>query len=224
MFSVDTSNSSLLGVFFLYLALLSGEGGGNLLNCKVQHIVEKNKYIQHFLLFLSIFIFTFILNWYTPKSLRLTDSVTTHSANETLDDISSKYTYVLNSLKTSLIIYFVFLFSTKLTNETTIVFFGLMIVLFILFLFYRIELESNNINAQSVNKLYVSKEYLNQLTNSADTTLLYYLHNGLSLGYASAALNMGYGMFQYYKKQRKDHAKEWDMLKFIFGTRNCDGV
>ena len=51
MISLDTSNKGLIGIFFLYLVILSGEGSGALLNCKLRKIVDGNIYIQHLLVF-----------------------------------------------------------------------------------------------------------------------------------------------------------------------------
>ena len=176
---LDTSNHALLGIFFLYLVILSG-GSGKLLNCKVQKIVN-NIYIQHVLLVVSIFLFTFILNWYTPSSLLLTNSG--ERTTTPMDLKSEKYDYLYSSFKNSLVIYFIFLLSTKLTPITQCIFFVLLLALFITFLFYKIELEDKSINETSVNMFFISNEYLNQITMNGNNTQLYFLHNGMSLGY-----------------------------------------
>lgn len=223
MLTLDTTKTSLVGMFFLYLVILSESGSSKLLNCKVQYAMKNNIYMQHFILFLSIFIFTFILNWYTPSSLVLTNA---HGGrkNTPEDFVSEKYTYLFDSLKNAILLYILFLFSTKLTEETTLVFFILMFVLFILFIVYRVELDASSINEEHLSDYFISKTYLNQLSNGGDTNLLFYLHNGMSLGYLSAILNMVYGIVQYYKKQTKDHVKDWSFLKFVFGSRKCDNL
>jgi hypothetical protein len=220
---LDTSNHSLLGVFFLYLVVLSGEGSGKLLNCSVKKLVDNNIYIQHCLLFVSIFLFTFILNWYTPSSLVLTNT-DNNIVNKPKDLISEKYTYLINSFKNSFIIYLMFLLSTKLSSLSQVIFFVLLLLLFVVFLFYKIELEDKSLNEASVNNFFISKEYLNQITSGKDITQLYLLHNGLSIGYVTMGINFVYGIFKYYKKQRKDHDKDWSFLKFIFGVDKCNNM
>jgi hypothetical protein len=220
---LDTTNHSLLGLFFLYLVILSGESSGKLLNCKVQSFVKSNIYIQHFLFFISIFLFTFILNWYTPSSLVLSKSYE-YNIKKPADLISNKYSYIFNSFKNSFIIYLVFLLSTKLSSPTQVIFFGLLFLLFIVFLFYKIELEDKSLNEVSVNNFFISKEYLNQITSGKDITQLYLLHNGLSIGYFTMGINFVYGIFKYYKKQRKDHEKDWSLLKFVFGVDKCSSM
>ena len=220
---LDTSNHSLLGVFFLYLVILSGEGSGKLLNCSVQKLVDNNIYIQHCLLFVSIFLFTFILNWYTPSSLVLSNT-DNNIVNKPKDLISEKYTYLINSFKNSFIIYLLFLLSTKLSSLSQVIFFVLLLLLFVVFLFYKIELEDKSLNEASVNNFFISKEYLNQITSGKDITQLYLLHNGLSIGYVTMGINFIYGIFKYYKKQRKDHDKDWSFLKFVFGVDKCNNM
>ena len=217
---LDTSNHALLGIFFLYLVILSGSSG-KLLNCKVQKIVN-NIYIQHVLLVVSIFLFTFILNWYTPSSLLLTNSG--ERTTTPMDLKSEKYDYLHSSFKNSLVIYFIFLLSTKLTPITQCIFFVLLLTLFITFLFYKIELEDKSINETSVNMFFISNEYLNQITMNGNNTQLYFLHNGMSLGYITMIINGVYGVSEYYKKQRKEHSKDWSIFKFIFGVDKCDNM
>ena len=42
-----------------------------LLNCRLQKEMDSMIYFRHFLIFLSIYIFTFVLNWYTFDSLQI---------------------------------------------------------------------------------------------------------------------------------------------------------
>jgi len=217
---LDTSNHALLGIFFLYVVILTGDSG-KLLNCKVQKIVN-DIYIQHVLLFVSIFLFTFILNWYTPSSLVLSNNGNKNT--RPIDLKSEKYDYIYSSFKNSLIIYFIFLLSSKLTPITQCIFFVLLLVLFITFLFYKIELEDKSLNESDVNHFFISNEYLNQITMNGNTTELYFLHNGMSIGYVTMLINGIYGVSEYYKKQRKDHSKDWSFFKFIFGVNTCDNM
>ena len=60
----------VLPVFFLYFVLISGYCS-SLLNCGLQRFMRDSVYFKHVLIILSIYIFTFILNWYTFDSLAI---------------------------------------------------------------------------------------------------------------------------------------------------------
>ena len=58
----------LLALFFLYFVLISG-GCGDVLNCRLQKFIRETMWFKHFVIYISIVIFTFVLNWYTYNSL-----------------------------------------------------------------------------------------------------------------------------------------------------------
>ena len=60
----------VLPIFFLYFVLISGYCSA-ILNCGLQRFMRDSIYFKHFLILLSIYIFTFILNWYTFDSLSI---------------------------------------------------------------------------------------------------------------------------------------------------------
>ena len=62
------ANQVALGIFFLYFVLMSGECA-ELMNCGLQRFINNNIWVKHIMIFLAIYIFTFILNWYTTESL-----------------------------------------------------------------------------------------------------------------------------------------------------------
>ena len=63
-------NNSLLAIFFLYFILLSGYCR-ELLNCGLQRYMDNHIIFRHVLIFLSIFVFTFVLDWYTLDSINI---------------------------------------------------------------------------------------------------------------------------------------------------------
>ena len=190
-----------------------------LLNCSLQRFINNNFYIQHIFLFISIFLFTYILKWFTPPIFTNTDD-TIHP----LDSTNDKYDYIKSSLKNTLLVYIIFLLSTKQVDSTLFIFFALMIVSFILYISYLVEIETFQLGFDGIQQLFVSKEQLNQLTNNGKIDMLYYLHNSLSISYISLFVNLAVGTFCYYKKQRIDHASNWSILKFTFGTNKCKGI
>ncbi len=190
-----------------------------LLNCSLQRFINNNFYIQHIFLFISIFLFTYILKWFSPPIFTKIDDSIHH-----LDSNNDKYDYIKSSLKKSLIIYIIFLLSTKQVDSTLFIFFALMIVSFILYILYLVEINSFQLGFDGIQNLFVSKERLNQLTVNGKIDMLYYLHNSLSISYISLFVNLAVGTFYYYKKQRIDHASNWSILQFMFGTNKCKGI
>ena len=62
------TNQIYFSTFFLYFVLMSGECS-EIMNCNLQRYINDNNWTKHVMIFLSIYIFTFILNWYTFDSL-----------------------------------------------------------------------------------------------------------------------------------------------------------
>ena len=104
---IETNSKCIVGIFFLYLVMF-GSGITSLLNCNLQKFMYSNLYFKHVIVFFSILMFTFILNWYTPGSLVIVESFDEK-------EYQNRYKYVLNSFYYSLLIYGIFLLSTKQT-------------------------------------------------------------------------------------------------------------
>ena len=50
------------------------------------------------------------------------------------------------------------------------------------------------------------------------------LHNALIMIYIIMFILLLFGVYLYYKQQRRDKSKNWNWIKFIFGTHNCDNT
>ena len=96
--------SSCIGNIFLYFVLMSGTCS-EIMNCGLQRYIKHNNWIKHLMIFLSIYIFTFILNWYTLDSLIVENFNVMNFINE--------QPYLKRSLYYSIIIYVIFILSTK---------------------------------------------------------------------------------------------------------------
>ena len=110
------------------------------MNCDLQRYINDNIWTKHVMIFLSIYIFTFILNWYTFDSLVVenfdniysdinmnadannnanANSNDNEKENENINVNKSgktrweKLSYLTKSFYYSVIIYFVFILSTK---------------------------------------------------------------------------------------------------------------
>ena len=112
-------NKSTLGLFFLYLVLI-GSDLHKLLSCSVQRFLKGNIFIKHVIVLFSIYIFTFILNWYTIGSLVVKEKFTLNNnikenfgSEEEEEDLNKNniiinnysYSYIIDSFKYSVYIY-----------------------------------------------------------------------------------------------------------------------
>ena len=56
------------GIFFLYFVIMSSVSF-KLLNCNLQRFLVNNVWVKQLFVFFSIFLFTFILRWYSLDPL-----------------------------------------------------------------------------------------------------------------------------------------------------------
>ena len=215
--NIQTNNTTLLALFFIYLVMMSGNIN-NLLNCNVQRLLKDSLITQHILVFFSIFIFTFILGWFLPSAL----IVGNYEQVEQRDKIHVNHDndYIYSSFMYSLYIYAFFILSTKQSKTFIISFLFLLLLLIFFYLYYVKILDSSNITRNSITDFFISKERLQSLTNHSNVDKLFLLHNGISLGHVAIAINIIFGVYYYYLKQKNDH-KNWSWITFIFGVNEC---
>jgi len=96
----------ILGLFFLYLTILGGFVQ-DLFSCELQRFVKSSIVFRHILVILSIFIFTFVLGWYTDKALLSAKEAQESQEGFSLDKTLYKY------IKYTFLIYGIFLVTTK---------------------------------------------------------------------------------------------------------------
>ena len=228
MINLNILNKSMLGIFFLYLILIS-RNLYKTLNCKIQDLLMNNIYISHIIIFISIVMFTFILNWYTPTSLVIKESF---DLDNYKNQYNNRYKYIKDSLKYSVFIYIIFILSTKQDYIFIYSFLILFILMIGIYILYNIEI--NALNLENIN---ISHDFLidnsklktlfintNELKNNDIDKTIFNMaalfHNSLSIGYILICINLFIGVYLYYKRQSKEH-KNWSWLKFIFGTNSC---
>tara|TARA_B100001093_G_scaffold520365_1_gene615094 strand:- start:4304 stop:4987 length:684 start_codon:yes stop_codon:yes gene_type:complete len=225
---LDIATKSILGMFFVYLVMF-GSYINVLLNCGLQRFLLNNIYLRHIIVFFSIFIFTFVLNWYTPKSIVVTEGL---DENESFLD---KYSYVLSSFGYTGLIYIVFILSTK--QEIFFMFSFLLILMAVIgiYVIYRVELSGLGIDyislkddfflnkdklARRLDKSKIDKGKFNEKT----ITLTSRLHNTVSAGYLLLIINIMCGFTLYFKRQWKEHAHHWNWVTFFLGGNKCKGT
>ena len=206
--------SAVVPIFFLYFVLLSGSCS-ELINCGLQKHLGNTIAFRHMLIFLSIYLFTFVLNWYTFDSLQVTPLTGSDDEEETEDDpvsLEFNISKLVNWFYFSLLIYIIFLATTKTEVFSFYIFFAVVVLCCI----FQIILKSvstkkyHNVNS----KLFISSNDYNDLNHNG----VIQLHNTTTSLFTLSLVMVGYGCIKYYKRQRKDHKKDWDNLKFIFGT------
>ena len=225
---LDIATKSILGMFFVYLVMF-GSYINVLLNCGLQRFLLNNIYLRHIIVFFSIFIFTFILNWYTPKSIVVTENF------EIINKFLNKYNYILSSLGYTGLIYIVFILSTK--QEIMFMFSFLLILMLVIgiYLIYRVELGMLEINYLDLkDNLFINKNTLgrkldkskidDQSISEASLITTANLHNFVSAGYIALIINIIIGFSLYFKRQWKEHAHHWNWLTFFLGGNKCKGT
>ena len=126
--NVDTLNQFMLSLFFIYLLLISADIS-SLLNCDTQKFIKNNSWVKHAIIFFTIYILTFILNWYTPYKIVVEEKEDT---KEPFQVFPEKYNYLTQSLLYSISIYIVFLCSSKMEPFYFLVFVFMLIIVFVL--------------------------------------------------------------------------------------------
>ena len=144
------SSQVILSIFFLYVVIIS-EQLFSIISCRLQKLIIGNTYFKHLFIFLNIFLFTFILGWYTENSIKAVkdnelnlsnDKETFKNINE--QDIDSKYNFfylykreffiILKDLYYTAIIYIIFLLTTKCKLSYFGIFISFIIILFLLYI------------------------------------------------------------------------------------------
>lgn len=217
---IQSNNTTLLGLFFLYLIMMSSNIN-TLLACNVQRLLDNNIFIKHTIVYFSIFIFTFILGWFLPSAIIVGDKKNEMLHNKSIVNDSSNNNYIIDSVIKSFFIYVLFILSAKQSVFFMGTFIILLLALIFVYLFYTKLLDELNINRNSITSFFVSKTSLESLTMNKDVNPLFILHNSISFGHIIILLNILFGVFYYYKKQVIDH-KDWSWVKFIFGVNKCN--
>lgn len=210
----------VLPIFFLYFVLISAYCS-SLLNCGLQRYMKNSIYFKHILIFLSIYIFTFILGWYKFESLviGIKEDFAIKENEKTKNDFNKKPLQKLGTwLLYTIAIYIIFLISTKSEVIYILIFFVFTIISIIV----QIILKSISSKEYSEvnNKFFISqKDY-----KGDNDKLVIALHNVISVGFIIVLALLLIGFVKYFNRQYADHAHHWDTRLFIFGTSTCKNV
>lgn len=231
-------NQIALGLFFLYFVLMSSECS-QLMNCGLQRYIKNSNVIKHVMVFFSIYIFTFILNWYTLESLVVEKFVNASEETDNKVDILLKKEvlvikpkkdnnkYLKKSFLYSLIIYLVFVLSTK--NEGKFLFaflIGCLILVF--FTIFTKTINSEIFDKMSENYIINNEKLISIIqehpNNINDIKKIANRINLMSVSPIILGSILLYGTFQYYQRQYKEHNDNWNWLVFWLGKPKCDNL
>jgi len=204
------SSTSITKVAFLFITYVVIAGGvlTRGLPCQLQRELETNRYLQHFIGFLCIFIFIMMEGgWDFNNKGKKDETMNTNNENgnesnkpeeEIVNDFSNG-----NSIQTffySIAIYIVFILSSKMQLVPNLLF------LAILFIAYLVTTQTN----YWANRKLITPEQVSY----SET-----IQNGL-LG--SSLVVLVYGFVDYVMYQKRQRGNKFDIVKFIFGAPTCD--
>ena len=204
------SSTSITKVAFLFITYVVIAGGvlTRGLPCQLQRELETNRYLQHFIGFLCIFIFIMMEGgWDFNNKGKKDETMNTNNENgnesnkpeeEIVNDFSNG-----NSIQTffySIVIYIVFIISSKMQLVPNLLF------LAILFIAYLVTTQTN---------YWANRKLITPVQVSYSETI----QNGLI---GSSLVVLVYGFVDYVMYQKRQRGNKFDIVKFIFGAPTCD--
>ena len=220
----------MLSLFFIYFLLISSDIS-TLLNCTTQRFLKDNHYMKHVILFASIFILTFILNWYSPDSIVVEKKSEEEEKEGFITLEGFKYGYLISSVLNSIFIYLIFLITTKIDANHFGIFVSLLIFVFVIFLIYKVNLSELNIK-ESPKGFYVTSNIIAESTSDENESIeikaneitnTVYLYNTLIISYIAIFGVLGHGFYKYYLKEVKNN-KNIDIIKLLLDSNKCKNV
>ena len=231
--NINEINKIVIGLFFIYVVLFSSDIQ-LILNCGLQKIMKENIYFRHILIFISIYLFVFILKWYNIDSIVVKDEFNniteqkTQKENETINKVIDSTSYLTDSLILTAVAYLIFIISTKVDVS---IFKYVVIIVFITILLQILSKAYNqklhNIVMEN-NFIFSKEEELIMLktnkNNISYDKFIINLHNLTYSLYIVLLVLIIFGAYKYYLKQRKSYKNKWSWNTFIFGKQECKNI
>lgn len=222
------ANQVALGIFFLYFVLMSGECA-ELMNCGLQRFINNNIWVKHVMIFLAIYIFTFILNWYTIESLVVEKFENNENENNKNGNKIRKkpFDYLIKSFYYTIIVYSIFLLSTKNEKLFLVIFlFGAVLIVFMTIFTKAINPDLYNVIGQNLfitnSKLdKFIKDYAYNQDDVKTIKQMAIIQNIMCVIPIILLLCLFTGCYKYYLRQWEDHKHHWSWYIFWMGTSKC---
>lgn len=230
MASTEIGTQFSLAIFFLYFVLLSGDCY-TLLNCDLQRYFKNSVWIKHVIVFFTIFLFTFILDWYSYDSLVVGKE--SYANNDNVDAGNTPIrpppdsSYVMKSIMQSIGIYILFLITCKSEGPAVGLFIIAMLVSINIIIYVKAVYPDliHHLNEKPMTNMFTQKfandviELENieshQHGRFRELCLVMNTYKGVLLGGIGIVCA---GTVMYTSRQYRDHAKNWSTLKFVFGN------
>lgn len=248
------SSQVILSIFFLYIVIIS-EQLFSIISCRLQKLVKNNILFKHVFIFANILLFTFILGWYTEKSIysnkkhyikeNYNNKILNKNDFSFLNLYKNEIELLLRFLSYSVIIYIIFLLTTKCKLKYLCIFLLLIMILLVLFiirtyskndedymikndfsLFDFISVKEKNKQLEDFKNILESSDYS---SNEKQIKLVKFkknleLQNIEFVLFIISLIILVIGFITYGIDQYKDYKNEWSTIKFIFGTNTCKSI
>ena len=242
-----------LTLFFLYVVIVSDKFF-DVISCRLQRLIINSGVVRHFFIFMNIFLFTFILGWYTEFSIFDAKQSFNRNKQEREDftngdgnglvlnklNIAEEVKTIFRYLGYSLLIYVIFLLTTKCELEYLIVFLVLILASFIIFIIKTYGKKESEIETTLELFRFISREtkdrqindYLNNASNKDKPISLqqsevsriytnYILTNVENMLFILSLIVLVLGVMFYLGRKKSEYLLDFSYLKFIFGTLRC---
>jgi len=243
-----------LTLFFLYVVIISDKFF-DIISCRLQRLIMHSSPVRHFFIFMNIFLFTFILGWYTEFSIfDAKESFNKRNREEFINDNNndndnkSLKLNILNIKKESgilikyfgysVLIYLLFIFTTKCELEYLIAFLILILASFIVFIlktygkkekeiktklsiFEFISREKKDSEIERYLKLNNDKPFSEKQKEVSRIYTRYVLTNTENVLFILSLLSLVIGVLIYFNRKYIEYGKDFNYMMFIFGTLKC---
>ena len=241
-----------LTLFFLYVVIVSDKFF-DIITPRLQKVILNNLYVRHFFIYMNIFLFTFILGWYTEFSIfdakkgfseRYVNNSDNNNDNKNIEKISdfeiinfTKEAKIVGKyLGYSLMIYLIFLATTKCELEFLMIFLFLIFTSFILFILKTYGKKKTQIGHKKLMLFeFISikeknkriREYLEENEDKSIETKKkaisriyteFILTNTENVLFIISLFVLLAGVIHYYKRKQAQYGSNFNYGKFTFGT------
>ena len=189
-----TTNVSRFAFIFLIYVLVTSGYISEILSCQMRNFIQKYWYARHILAIILVFAFImFEGGWDFDKSIEDKESNNWASGN------------TIHSLIIAIIIYLVFLISSKSKLIPNILFFSLLFILYVTNTYREYKFRREDENNKDINK---------------NNNIIIFEQIIFSL----AIIVLVFGFIEYYFYQKSQHPDNFDHFKFILGTTSCNSA
>ena len=241
-----------LTLFFLYVVIISDKFF-DIISCRLQRLIMHSSLVRHFFIFMNIFLFTFILGWYTEFSIfdakesfnkrnREGFSNDNDNSNRKLRlnvlSIKKESSILIKYFGYSILIYLLFILTTKCELEYLIAFLILILASFIVFIlktygkkekeiktklsiFEFISREKKDSEIERYLKLNNDKPFSEKQKEVSRIYTRYVLTNTENVLFILSLIALVIGVLIYFNRKYMEYGKDFNYIMFIFGTLKC---